>query len=394
MLQGRSWEHWGETWNNVNVSVYILGFVYMCVLHRVHRHLSWCSSTSLDLWCLLDKVGDHRQAQGDHWCPTVKRTPNCCSNYTRSWQWSSLWQQMRYLGMEDDVDEHRVYYYLKLAENLLLRWFEENCSAEFPRCSWRCWGFREWRLGWAWAVVVLAFPSSMLRTDREGLRGFRNDLQAHDWSVHPTSRRAQPRPHSHREGEGRWMKVTAMMEPRLNAKVLAQGRIQRSIEPGHASRSARSRIFAAEKKISEDAFHDTEKHGCAANNGWVAYKLAKNFADPEHAILPCCAIRKIRETREQALEITRLERFSDTYVTKLYRCRDDGDRAWHAEISACGMVTSLTTTFEGPCVQMTKWIKKTRQRCNDMTGKTIWKSTDRTERTVRSVTCGGWLTCL
>lgn len=64
----------------------ILGFVYMCVLHRVHRHLSWCSSTSLDLWCLLDKVGDHRQAQGDHWCPTVKRTPNRCSNYTRSWQ--------------------------------------------------------------------------------------------------------------------------------------------------------------------------------------------------------------------------------------------------------------------------------------------------------------------
>jgi hypothetical protein len=54
------------------------------------------------------------------------------------------------------------------------------------------------------------------------------------------------------------MKVTAMMEPRLNAKVLAQGRIQRSIEPGHASRSARSRIFAAEKKKSEDAFHDTE----------------------------------------------------------------------------------------------------------------------------------------
>jgi len=29
--------------------------------------------------------------------------------------------KMRYLGMEDDVDEHRVYYYLKLAENLLLR---------------------------------------------------------------------------------------------------------------------------------------------------------------------------------------------------------------------------------------------------------------------------------
>ena len=75
--------------------------------------------------------------------------------------------------------------------------------------------------------------------------------------------RAQPRPHSHREGEGRWMKVTAMMEPRLNAKVLAQGRIQRSIEPGHASRSARSRIFAAEKKIQKTHFMTLKTWMCS-----------------------------------------------------------------------------------------------------------------------------------
>ena len=201
-------------------------------------------------------------------------------------------------------------------------------SAKFPWCSWQRWRFREWRCfvarmilrlrrrEWVRVVVVLAFPFSAER-DNENFGA----IFEHMCQLRMQQPQGHVRPRGHQGGESKfhgWWEWEWWWD-RWYVRRFWPRREPRRAEPEHALPLLHSQQFVVEKETQKmQTLTALKPWTCSEpwkSRGRICKERCKMRYD--HAFL--FYKKRMEETRELAMEITRLESFQSfvwpSYIT-------------------------------------------------------------------------------